>query len=394
MQVYAFVSMFFVLLSIGIFVMETHKSCQVDSKSGTSMTVLIPDDPDSTCCCNTYNKTLESLYNPITHPAISVVDYICVAYFTLELLLRFLFAPNKIQFWRSPLNLIDVVCLLPHYTTIILKSLNMGNDAAQIFKVIMMLRIVRVLRIFKLMKHYSAFKILVYTLKVSTKELGLMVVFLFTGVLLFASVIHYVEKENFPNIPIGFWWALVTMTTVGYGDKYPKEMAGYVIGVFCVLCGVLTIAFTVPIVVNNFTVYYSHAQSRIKLPHKKKRKKFKSGHDGRSLSPKHFNASIKSDFSDIGQQKELNIVHEPDKVISKRPQSIENNLDQPISKPIQTSKQIQRTNHGQQGQGREYDARVTGARKMTVQSTDDNDIEISQSDNSRKVSLPWIFIIL
>lgn len=103
-----------------------------------------------------------------------------------------------------------------------------------------------------------------------------MIIFLLTGVLIFASVIFYVESENFENIPIGIWWALVTMTTVGYGDKVPKSEAGYIIGCVCVICGVLTVAFTVPIVVNNFALYYAHAQSRIKLPaHKRKELKRK-----------------------------------------------------------------------------------------------------------------------
>ena len=49
---------------------------------------------------------------------------------------------------------------------------------------------------------------------------------------------------------------------VGYGDFYPKHIGGYIIGSVAAIFGVLMIAFTVPIVVNNFTMYYSHAQSR------------------------------------------------------------------------------------------------------------------------------------
>ena len=98
-----------------------------------------------------------------------------------------------------------------------------------------------------------------------------MIVFLMSGVLMFASMIHYMEQDNFPNIPIAIWWALVTMTTVGYGDKYPVGYVGYLMGSMCVICGVLVIAFTVPIVVNNFSLYYSHAQTRIKMPNRKKR---------------------------------------------------------------------------------------------------------------------------
>ena len=204
------------------------------------------------------------------------LDYLCVAFFTLEIIVRFAFAPNKKKFWKGALNVIDLVCLVPHYAAIIMKSVDSGNDGAVTFlKTLMLFRVVRILRIFKLMKHYSAFKILVYTIKVSTKELFLMVVFLMSGVLMFASIIHYAEQDNFPNIPIAIWWALVTMTTVGYGDKYPVGYIGYGVGCLSVICGVLVIAFTVPIVVNNFSLYYAHAKTRIKLPNRKLKKRLK-----------------------------------------------------------------------------------------------------------------------
>lgn len=71
-----------------------------------------------------------------------------------------------------------------------------------------------------------------------------MVVFLMSGVMIFASIIHYAEPENFTSIPIGIWWALVTMTTVGYGDRVPNTPTGYFFGCLCVIGGVLVIAFT------------------------------------------------------------------------------------------------------------------------------------------------------
>jgi hypothetical protein len=179
---------------------------------------------------------------------------------------------DRKSFIRKPLNVIDMICIIPYMLSLVLKSVSDNDTVSRILKAVLALRVIRLLRIFRLMKHYVAFKILVYTIKVSTKELILIVVLLFIGVLIFACLIHIVEKETFDNIPIGFWWALVTMTTVGYGDKYPKAEAGYLVGSVCVICGVLTIAFTVPIVVNNFTLYYSHAQSRTKLPLKSRKK--------------------------------------------------------------------------------------------------------------------------
>ena len=94
--------------------------------------------------------------------------------------------------------------------------------------------------------------------------------------LVFACFIYYVEqaeegaKNDFRNIPIGFWWAVVTMTTLGYGDMYPRTALGYIVGAICALCGLLMLALPVPVIVNNFTLYYSHAQAKLKLPQKRK----------------------------------------------------------------------------------------------------------------------------
>lgn len=275
--------MFFVVLSIAIFCLETYHWFRVPIPGALSHNATAYDTyfaPTGDQCIKTkHERGKYAFADTEPHPAMTYLDYVCAAYFTIEYLTRLFFSPNKLKFIKGPLNVIDLLCLIPHLIAIIMVTVDpygSSKDTSNLFRAFLALRTVRILRIFKLMKHYSAFKILVYTIKVSTKELLLMVIFLFTGVLIFASVIFYTENDTFDSIPVGFWWALVTMTTVGYGDKVPKTEGGYIIGCVCVLCGVLTVAFTVPIVVNNFTLYYSHAQSRIKLPvHKRKELKRK-----------------------------------------------------------------------------------------------------------------------
>merc|ERR1719295_1179331 len=61
------------------------------------------------------------------------------------------------------------------------------------------------------------------------------------------------------------------MTTVGYGDMVPKTWAGIVVGSLCALSGVLVIALPVPVIVSNFSMFYSHTQARMKLPKKRRR---------------------------------------------------------------------------------------------------------------------------
>ena len=136
-----------------------------------------------------------------------------VAWFTLEFLVRLLSCPNKLQFSKSCMNIIDLLAIIPYYITLAFDEHGLGLDNIRI------IRLVRVFRIFKLSRHSRGLQILGLTLKASIRELGLLIFFLLIGVILFSSAIYYVEDQTFQSIPDAFWWAIITMCTVGYGDK-------------------------------------------------------------------------------------------------------------------------------------------------------------------------------
>ena len=208
------------------------------------------------------------------HPAFMYVEIVCNIWFTIEIVIRFLVNPDKKSFVKSPVNIIDFVATLSFYFDFIMQITDANKQNSELYEFI---SIVRIFRLFKLTRHSGGLKILIHTFKASMKELYLLIFFLILFIVIFASLIYYAERlqtnpENqFTSIPIGLWWSIVTMTTVGYGDLVPKTYVGMIVGGLCALTGVLTIALPVPVIVSNFAMFYSHTQARSKLPKKRRR---------------------------------------------------------------------------------------------------------------------------
>ncbi|KAG7236397.1 hypothetical protein INR49_001019, partial [Caranx melampygus] len=238
----AFGSLFFILLSISTFCLETHEAFKPIYNKTENVTIG--------------NVTHEEIvYEVVTDGWLTYVEGVCVIWFTIEVMLR------------RP-YIIDFVAIVPFYLEVALSGLS-SKTAKDVLSFLRVVRFVRILRIFKLTASLCGLRVLGHTLRASTNEFLLLIIFLALGVLIFATMIYYAERigadpddptaaahTNFKNIPIGFWWAVVTMTTLGYGICIPRH-------------GVLTIAMPVPVIVNNFGMYYSLAMAKQKLPKKR-----------------------------------------------------------------------------------------------------------------------------
>ncbi|XP_068581885.1 potassium voltage-gated channel subfamily A member 7-like [Cebidichthys violaceus] len=253
-RIIAIISVMVIVLSILIFCLETLPEFRHEKEQREQYITM----PHPTIANETIS--VSPGFTPFQDPFF-IVETICIIWFSFELIVRLVCAPNKVHFFKDVMNTIDFFAIIPYFVTLGTElAKDKGAQPSVSLALIRVIRLVRVFRIFKLSRHSKGLQILGQTLKASLRELALLIFFLFIGVILFSSAAYFAEVDSpdtaFTSIPEAFWWAVVTMTTVGYGDMFPETVGGKLVGSMCAIAGVLTISLPVPVIVSNFSYFY------------------------------------------------------------------------------------------------------------------------------------------
>jgi hypothetical protein len=202
---------------------------------------------------------------------LAYVEYTVIVFFTAELALRLMSCPKVARYFLSVINIIDALALAFAYVDIILdEALRKEKFQTNVLDMLQYIQILRVLRLFRLVSNVTGYKVLTYSVRNSYKDLLVLLMYLVVAITLFGSIIYFSEGSKIVrNIPEGWWWAVITLTTVGYGDIYPVSALGKVVGACCAISGVVLLSVSIPVFVNTFMSLYNYAALYTKLSNKR-----------------------------------------------------------------------------------------------------------------------------
>mmetsp|Transcript_40787 Transcript_40787/g.93883 ORF Transcript_40787/g.93883 Transcript_40787/m.93883 type:complete len:1129 (+) Transcript_40787:211-3597(+) len=294
-----------IVASTTTFIIETLPSCQTFEEKA-SCCPKYPSEDISNITSFLSDKNSVCKCEPYSLPIFGQIEIVCMVLFTSEYLLRLLFcrnlrfgpdlviwmnlasekpnyprlrnqAGNLVEFIFSTSNLIDLLAILPFYISKFVPGMSSNT------RVLRVLRLARVFRVLKMGKYSQGAHLVINVCVKSLGALIMLVIFIVAGSIIFGSSLHFAETDDWRlaadcregcyvrptsdglenevspwvDIPLAtYWWAVVTLTTVGYGDFYPTTTAGKIVGTLCVFGGVLFLAPPITIIGANFAQEY------------------------------------------------------------------------------------------------------------------------------------------
>jgi len=176
------------------------------------------------------------------------LEWTFTLFFTVEYFLRIYSIGKPLKYIFSFFGIVDLLAILPTYAGLFFPT-------TRYFSVIRILRMLRVFRVLKFAQYLGAAESLLLALKSSRKKITIFIFTVLTLVVILGSVMYIIEgeKNGFTSIPRSIYWAIVTLTTVGYGDISPQTELGQTLAAFIMILGYGIIAVPTGIVTSEMT---------------------------------------------------------------------------------------------------------------------------------------------
>lgn len=184
---------------------------------------------------------------------LTAIEWFFTVLFTIEYILRLISVGRSMAYARSFFGIVDLLAILPSYLSLLFPG-------TQFLLVIRILRVLRIFRVLKLVTYVGAARVLTQALRQSRKKITVFLYTVLTLVVIFGAMIYFIEGEEngFDSIPRSIYWAVVTLTTVGYGDISPKTPLGQTLAAVIMILGYGIIAVPTGIVTTELAQVSRH----------------------------------------------------------------------------------------------------------------------------------------
>ena len=213
------------------------------------------------------------------------IEWVFTAIFTVEYAVRIWCSPNRKRYMLSGFGIVDLLAILPSYLAVVLPGANS-------LLVIRLLRILRIFRVLRLLQFLTEANVLARSLKKSQRKIFIFFSLMLVLMTIFGCLMYVIEGpvNGFRTIPESIYWAIVTITTVGYGDVVPHTALGRSIAAMGMLIGYAIIAVPTGIITAELAQEIGKEKARINCAHCER-----AGHDLDAHYCKHCGAQLTRD---------------------------------------------------------------------------------------------------
>ena len=254
-----------------IWIVLEHPELSTTAKIVAALTVLLVVISVAAFCWETVSREATSTY---TFDVWFVIECSVTCLFSLDYILRLLVSPHRTGFFLSFLGMVDLGSILPFYILLILGQL-LTTSVTNYDKLLLALRVFRlfkVLRLLKVIRYSQLLRNQISSLMDASKHFAFLCVLFVIAVIFCSTILYLVEdplNPQFNSIPATFWFSVITMTTVGYGDDVPMTFQGQCVSVLIILTGTVVVVYLfIPVYVKFFEQYYCNgAYDNLELIH-------------------------------------------------------------------------------------------------------------------------------